>query len=70
MQDATKDEICNFVESACQTTSNNKLYLCSINLEIAQKIKRFIPFTLTNYQVIITEEYVRHVKNRYTISTP
>jgi len=65
MQEATKDEICNFVHSACQSRSNNELYICSINIEIAQKIKKTIPFTLTNYQVIITEEYVRHVKNRH-----
>jgi len=65
MQEATKDEICDFVESACKSTSNNELYLCSINFEIAQKIKSFIPFTLTNYQVIVTEEYVRHIKNRH-----
>jgi len=65
MQEVTKDEICNFVHSACQSRSNKELYICNIDIEIAQKIKSFIPFTLTNYQVIITEEYVRHVKNRH-----
>ncbi len=65
MREATKDEICDFVHLSCQSRSNNELYICSIDIKIAQKIKKFIPFTLTNYQVIITEEYVRHVKNRH-----
>jgi len=65
MQEATKDEICNFVKSACCSRTNNSLYLCSINLETALKIKKIIPLTLTNYVIIITEEYVRHVKNRH-----
>ncbi len=29
----------------------------------AQRIKQIIPITLTGYDVIITEEYVRHVRN-------
>jgi len=65
MQEVTKDEICNFVQSACCSRTNNSLYLCKINLETALKIKKIIPLTLTNYEVIITEEYVRHVKNRH-----
>jgi len=65
MQEATKDEICNFVQSAYCSKTNNSLYLCKINLETALKIKKIIPLTLTNYEVIITEEYVRHVKNRH-----
>jgi len=65
MQEATRDEICNFVESACCSSTNDSLYLCDINLETALKIKKHIPFTLTDYQIVITEEYVRHVKNRH-----
>jgi hypothetical protein len=58
-----KEEICAFVKSACSSDSNNELYLCSIDSITAQRIKQIIPITLTNYDVIITEEYVRHVKS-------
>lgn len=63
MTQPTKDEICNFVTKACTTTTNEKFYLCTVDLETALKIKKTIPLTLTNYQVIITERYVRHVRN-------
>ena len=33
--------------------------------QTAQKIKKEIPFTLFDYKVIITEEYIRHIKNRH-----
>jgi len=59
----TKEEICAFVRYACSSNSNSELYLCTINSSTAQKIKQIIPITLTNYDVIITEEYVRHVRN-------
>ena len=65
MQEATRDEICSFVESACCSSTNDSLCLCDISLETALKIKKHIPFTLTGYQIIITEEYVRHIKNRH-----
>jgi len=61
----TKDEICNFVTKACTSNTNEKLYLCTITLEVAQRIKNSIPFTLTGYEIIIDEEHVRHVKNRH-----
>ena len=63
MEQPTKDEICNFVTKACTTTTNEKLYLCTVSFETALRIKKFIPLTLTNYQVFITERYVRHVRN-------
>ncbi len=59
----SKEEICTFVEEACRATTNEKLHLCTIDFETAQKIKKSIPLTLAGYQVIITERYVRHVKN-------
>ena len=65
MKAPTKEDICSFVEYACFSNSNDELYLCTINDSTAQKIKKIIPLTLTNYDVIITEEYVRHVKNRH-----
>jgi len=63
MKQPTKDEICNFVIKACTTTTNEKFYLCTVDLETALKIKKSIPLTLTNYEVVITERYVRHVRN-------
>lgn len=59
----TKDEICDFVMRACHSTTNRTLCICSIDRELADKIKLSVPSTLTDYQVIITERYVRHVKN-------
>ena len=59
----TKEEICTFIKYACSSNSNSELYLCTIDSSTAQKIKQIIPITLTNYDVIITEEYVRHVRN-------
>ncbi|QOR61390.1 hypothetical protein ACM66Z_08035 [Sulfurovum sp. ST-21] len=59
----TKEEICAFVKHACSSNSNSELYLCTINSSTAQKIKQLIPMILTNYDVIITEEYVGHVRN-------
>jgi hypothetical protein len=59
----TKEDICTFVKNACSSTSNSELYLCTINSDIAERVKKIIPITLTNYDVVITEEYVRHVKN-------
>ncbi len=63
MQYPTKEEICVFVEEACRSTSNKPLIICCIDLQTAQRIKQYIPLTMTGYEVIITEEYVRHVKN-------
>ncbi len=60
-----KSIICDFVEKACISSTNKSLYLCEIDMKLAQKIKQFIPLTLNFYEVIITEEYVRHVKNRH-----
>ena len=65
MGQPTKDEICNFIDRACSSSTNKELYLCTIDFHIAQVIKQSIPLTLTDYQVIISEEYVRHVKNRH-----
>ena len=65
MMQPTKDEICNFVTKACNSKTNEKFYLCTITQKIALQIKQSIPFTLTNYDVIIDEEHVRHVKNRH-----
>jgi len=65
MQQPSKDEICNFVASACSSKTNDKLYLGTINLEVALKIKRYVPLTLTCYDIHIDEEHVRHVKNRH-----
>ena len=65
MGQPTKDEICNFIDRACSSSTNEELYLCTIDFHIAQVIKQSIPLTLTDYQVIISEEYVRHVKNRH-----
>jgi len=59
----TKEDICTFVKNACSSTSNSELYLCTIDSDTAQRIKKIIPITLTNYDVVITEEYVRHVRN-------
>jgi len=63
MRRATKEEICTFVKSACASNSNDELYVCTIDDLVARQIKQIIPMTLTGYDVIITEEYVRHVKN-------
>ena len=60
-----KSIICKFVEKACLSSTNKRLYLCEIDIALAQKIKKVIPLTLTSYEVIITEEYVRHIKNRH-----
>jgi len=49
----------------CTSNANEKLYLCTITLEVAQRIKKSIPFTLTVYEIVIDEEHVRHVKNRH-----
>jgi len=65
MEQPSKDEICNFVASACSSKTNDKLYLGTINLEVALKIKRYVPLTLTSYDIHIDEEHVRHVKNRH-----
>ena len=65
MTPPTREELCTFVEKATTSRTNEELYLCSIDIQTAQKIKKNIPFTLTNYKVIITEEYIRHVKNRH-----
>lgn len=59
----TREEICVFVKNACLSNSNNTLNICCIDLQTALRIKQYIPLTLTGYEVIITEEYVRHVKN-------
>ena len=59
----TKEEICTFVKNACHSNSNRSLNICCIDLQTAQRINQVIPLTLTGYEVIITEEYVRHVKN-------
>ena len=61
----TRDEICIFVEEAITSRTNRVLHLSNIDFKTAQEIKRNIPFTLTNYKVIITEEYIRHVQNRH-----
>jgi len=65
MQQPTKDEICNFVTAACSSKSNNKLYLGTITLEVSLEIKKYVPITLTNYEIIIDEEHIRHVRNRH-----
>lgn len=65
MREATKEEICSFVERACASNSNDSLYLFTIDIATALKIKQYIPLTLTNYEVIITEDYVRHVRNSH-----
>jgi len=65
MNEASREEICIFVEEALSTKTNRKLYICSINLTTALKIKKFIPFSLVDYKITITEEYIRHVKNRH-----
>ena len=62
---STREEICTFVKEATVSITNRELYLCTIDLATAKKIKKVIPFTLTNYKVIITEEYIRHVRNRH-----
>jgi hypothetical protein len=54
MGQATKDEICDFVNQACQSNTNRELYLFTIDVAIAQKIKAYIPLTLSDYDVIIT----------------
>ena len=61
----TKEDICTFVKNACSSTSNSELYLGTINSDIAARVKKIIPIILTNYDVVITEEYVRHVKNSH-----
>jgi len=65
MTPPTREEICTFVKNATTSRTNEELYLCSIDIQTSQRIKKNIPFTLTNYRVIITEEYIRHVKNRH-----
>ena len=62
---ATKDEICDFVTTACSSKTNEKFYLATITLEVALKIKKYVPLTLTNYEIIIDEEHIRHVRNRH-----
>ncbi len=64
-QAPTKDDICDFVTNACRSKTNHTLYLGIISLEIALKIKKHVPLTLTNYEIIIDEEHIRHVKNRH-----
>ena len=65
MEQPTKDKICDFVTTACSSKTNNKLYLGTIPLEVALKIKKYVPLTLTNYEIIIDEEHIRHVRNRH-----
>jgi len=65
MEQPTKDEICDFVTTACSSKTNKKFYLGTITLDVALKIKKFVPITLTNYEIIIDEEHIRHVKNRH-----
>ncbi|PHS35433.1 MAG: hypothetical protein COB07_13180 [Sulfurovum sp.] len=64
-QSPTKDDICDFVTNAYRSKTNNALYLGSISLDVALKIKKYVPLTLTNYEIIIDEEHIRHVKNRH-----
>ncbi len=59
MVQPTKDEICAFVNRARTSRTNHALTLCRIDLGTSLKI----PLTLNGYYVVITEEYVRHVKN-------
>lgn len=61
----TKDDICDFVANACRSKTNHTLYLGTVSFEVALKIKKHIPLTLTNYEIIIDEEHIRHVKNRH-----
>ncbi len=65
MEQATKDEICDFVTTACSSKTNNRLHLGTITLEVALKIKKYVPLTLTNYEIIIDEEHIRHVRNQH-----
>ncbi len=65
MKQPTKDEICNFVTSACSSKTNHTFHLGKITFETALKIKKHVPVTLTNYEIIIDEEHVRHVRNRH-----
>jgi len=65
MAQPTKDEICDFVTAACSSKTNDKLYLGTITLDVALKIKKYVPVTLTNYEIIIDEEHIRHVRNRH-----
>ncbi len=65
MEQPTKDEICDFVTAACSSKTNNRLHLGTITLEVALKIKKYVPLTLTNYEIIIDEEHIRHVRNRH-----
>ncbi len=65
MKQPTKDEICTFVTSACNSKTNHTFYLGKITFEASLKIKKYIPVTFTDYEIIIDEEHVRHVKNRH-----
>ena len=60
-----KEEICTFVKEATTSNTNKELHLCNIDIQTAHKIKKNIPLTLTDYKIIITEEYIRHVRNRH-----
>ncbi|MEA3419380.1 MAG: hypothetical protein U9Q90_08275, partial [Campylobacterota bacterium] len=61
----TKDDICDFVANACRSKTNHTLYLGTVSFEVALKIKRYVPLTLTSYDIHIDEEHVRHIKNRH-----
>ena len=63
MVQLTKDEICAFVNRARTSRTNHALTLCQVDLSLSLKIKQTIPLTLNDYHVVITEEYIRHVKN-------
>jgi len=65
MKQPTKYEICTFVTSACNSKTNHTFYLGKITFEASLKIKKYVPVTLTDYEIIIDEEHVRHVKNRH-----
>ena len=65
IKNTSKKTICKFIEDACISSTNKELYICTINEQVAQRIKQYIPLSISNYSVIITEEYVRHVKNRH-----
>ncbi len=63
MEQPTKEDICAFVGRARTSRTNHTLTLCQVDLSTSLKIKQTLPLTLNGYHVIITEEYVRHVKN-------
>ena len=65
MEQPTKDEICTFVTKTCTSKTNHTLYLGKITFEVSLKIKRYLPVTLTDYEILINEEHVRHVRNRH-----